>query len=75
MCSRSAASASSRITGAARCEAGYDQESDSNPGKADAAQLVGFGDRSVLVGVAGANGETEGTFTVSIWLNDADVDE
>ena len=45
-----------------------------NPGKPDALLLIGFPDFQMEIGVAGANGETSGAFTMSIWLDDANLE-
>jgi hypothetical protein len=55
------------VTSASRCEAAFDQASDSNPGSAESIQLLGFQDRTILLGVAGAGGATSGAFTVKVW--------
>jgi hypothetical protein len=62
------------ITSQPRCEAEYDQTNDHNPGSPEAVTLQGFPDKKMLIGVAGANGATEGAFTLSIWLGEADFD-
>lgn len=54
-----------------RCEAAMDQENDNNPGATEViGPLMGFADREILLGVAGANGATSGAFTVGIWRLD-----
>ena len=58
----------------ALCDAGYDASGDSNPGSADAAEIYGNGDWALEIGVAGANGETAGAFTVSIWYEAVEFD-
>ena len=59
------------ITSASRCEAKFDQAGDSNPGVAELiGPLYGFPDRELLIGVAGANEQTSGAFTVEIWKRD-----
>jgi hypothetical protein len=59
------------VTSSSRCEASYDQQNDSNPGDPEAVgPLIGFGDRTMVIGVAGANGATSGAFSVGIWRMD-----
>ena len=56
------------VTSATRCEAGFDQQNDSNPGDTEyIGPLIGYSDRVITLGVAGADGATSGAFTVSIW--------
>ncbi len=59
------------ITSAARCEAAFDAQNDANSGEPEATELYGFGDRTLLIGVAGAKGATSGAFTVRIWKSSA----
>ena len=61
------------ITDATRCEAAFDASGDSNPGGEETIELQGYGDRTLLVGVAGANGATSGAFEVDVWKEDATV--
>lgn len=62
------------ISGQPRCEAAYDQTNDRNPGSPEAVTLQGFPEKKMVIGVAGANGATEGTFTLSLWLGEASFD-
>jgi hypothetical protein len=62
------------VTHPARCDAGYDQSGDHNPGSPDAVELDGFPERTMEIGVAGANGATSGAFTLSIWLEETNLD-
>ena len=55
------------VTSTSRCESKFDQANDNNPGDPELVQLLGFPDRLLLVGVAGANGKTSGAFTLNIW--------
>lgn len=60
---------------ATNCEAGYDQDGDSNPGKADALELfLNDTNWGVMVAVAGANGATSGAFEVKIWRDDTTIE-
>jgi hypothetical protein len=66
------------VSGApSRCEASADQTNDSNPGATEViGPLVGFADRVVVLGVAGANGTTSGAFTVGVWrLDGGQIDD
>ena len=57
------------------CEAGYDQDGDSNAGKPDALELfLSNTTWQVMVGVAGANGATSGAFEVQIWRDDTTLE-
>lgn len=59
------------VTSASRCEASFDDQGTGNPGRAEVVgPLLGFGDRTMLIGVAGANGATTGAFSVGIWRLD-----
>jgi hypothetical protein len=62
------------INDAARCEAAFDYQNDGNPGKKELflMQGPGTGDRVLLLGVAGADGQTSGAFTVKVWRGDVD---
>lgn len=54
------------------CEAGFDQQNDNNPGEVEYIETLGYQtDVNVLIGVAGANGLTEGGFELEIFLEDA----
>ena len=50
-----------------RCETGFDQQNDNNPGQAENAVLEWNKPFDAVIGVAGANGETSGTFTLLLW--------
>jgi hypothetical protein len=57
------------VTSATSCEAGYDQKTDSNPGKAESVKLNSLKNPyTVYIGVAGANGTTAGAFDLKIDL-------
>ncbi len=59
------------VSSPTRCEAGMDQANDNNPGDTEViGPMIGFADREILLGVAGANGATSGAFTVGIWRLD-----
>ena len=53
---------------AVSCEAGYDYKTDSNPGQSEETPaLVAIRNSyNVLIGVAGANGEVNGAFTITL---------
>jgi hypothetical protein len=53
-----------------RCESSFDQVHDGNPGEPERIQLLGFPTRTVVIGVAGANGEDDADFTLKVWLGD-----
>lgn len=51
------------------CEAGYDQKTDNNPGKAETTKLNSTNHSyTVYIGVAGANGTTAGAFDLKVDL-------
>lgn len=57
------------------CEAGYDQDGDSNAGKPDAFEMfLANASWKVFVGVAGAGGATSGAFEVKIWRDDTNIE-
>ena len=60
------------VTSTTRCEASYDADGDSNPGGWESVELFGFADNAVLIGVAGANGQDSGAFTVEVWQDSAE---
>lgn len=62
------------VTSASRCEAGFDAQNDSNPGDAEVVgPLIGYIDRTMVIGVAGANGATSGAYTLGIWRMDGGI--
>jgi len=57
------------VVSAVSCEAGYDDQTDSNPGEAESVQLTATTNGyDVLIGVAGAGGTTSGSVTLSLSL-------
>lgn len=53
------------------CEAGFDQQNDNNPGEVEYIETLGYPSNvNVLIGVAGANGVTEGAFELEVFLQD-----
>jgi hypothetical protein len=63
------------VTSPTRCEAAFDASTDSNPGGKETIELQGFGDRILLIGVAGANDAVSGTFTVDVWKEAGEVED
>jgi len=57
------------VVSAISCEAGYDAQTDSNPGEADSVQLTATTNSyDVLIGVAGAGGTSTGSVTLTLEL-------
>ena len=57
------------VVSAVACEAGYDAQTDSNPGEADSAMVTATTNPyDVLIGVVGAGGTTSGSVTLSLAL-------
>lgn len=57
------------VVSAVSCEAGYDAQTDSNPGEADEAVVTATTNPyDVLIGVAGAGGITSGSVTLTLAL-------
>ncbi|MBO86805.1 MAG: hypothetical protein CL927_15750 [Deltaproteobacteria bacterium] len=57
------------VVSAVACEAGYDAQTDSNPGEADDAIVTATTNPyDILIGVAGAGGTTSGAVTLSLSL-------
>lgn len=53
------------------CDAEYDRENDLNPGEAEAVAVIGGNNPyRLVIGVAGANGATEGGYTVEYWIGE-----
>lgn len=60
------------VSTAVSCEAGYDQVTDSNPGKAESVKLnATTNPYNVVIGVAGPQGVTSGEYTLSVELKAA----
>jgi hypothetical protein len=51
----------------AGCQTSYDNQFDANPGWSEAVLIEGAATHRVVIGVAGANGETSGAFTIDVW--------
>jgi hypothetical protein len=49
------------------CEASFDAPNDNNPGTSEAVQMLGWYEYRIVLGVVGANGVTEGLFTIETW--------
>ncbi len=57
------------VNSATTCEAGYDQKTDNNPGKAESVKLNSLKNAyTVYIGVAGANGAAAGAFDLKVDL-------
>lgn len=53
------------------CDTSYDRENDGNPGVSEAAKALGGNNPyRLVIGVAGANGTTDGSFEVQLWLGE-----
>ena len=59
------------VSSAVTCEAGYPQSTDSNPGEEDSASVNALNNPyNVLIGVAGSEGNTSGSYSLTISLED-----